>query len=545
MIELLLNPPSLKRKLSKDSKHTADDDLISLADTAVLELNTAEDRQIGTISWRIFHEFIKELGGYILIFSVFTFIFFGAALGMFASKFLEDWSSEFSSFQGRDKYENLKMYAMIAFGSAAIDFSRNVIMGIIGYNLAVRMHSSMLYSILHSKLQEFLDVVPYGRILNRFSKDIETIDKRIYDYMPYFFYVVSYTIVIFITFCYTVGYEVIFLIIIWFIFSVFIQNTYLDTRREYKRLASVAKSPLVNSCGDTIRGLTVIRSLGIIKFMRDKYEKAVENILKNALLDNILVNWFDLRIGLSQEFLIQISSMALVVYYYDTVTSANMGLLLYCVFTMGVSLRNSVQQRAEIEMCMISVERCSFFYKLDPEVGLKTLDLERKMFGKGGSKRMKKLMKYEQNFKRETVVENGELVFENVSARYISNMKLVLKKVDFVVKPGEKVGVVGRSGSGKSTLIKMIWRYMDPSDGRILIDGKDISKVDLKALRSQIMIITQETSLFEGTLRENLDPTTFTNTDQEIIQALKNSISTIKLMKETASTWISTLEVRT
>ena len=80
--------------------------------------------------------------------------------------------------------------------------------------------------------------------------------------------------------------------------------------------------------------------------------------------------------------------------------------------------------------------------------------------------------------------------------------------------------MIGRTGSGKSTLIKLLWRYMDLSMGKILIDGKDISEVNLKALRNQITVITQETALFEGTLRENLDPTGFRFSDQQLIDTL-------------------------
>lgn len=511
------------RKLSRQSAHSIslDQSIVQVEDSKVKELNTAEDRQVGTIGFKVFHEFIQELGGYMLIIGTFILIFIGASLAMYSSKFLEDWSNKFETFDGRNKYDNLKIYAVIAFSGAFFDFLRNLIMGIVGYKLAVRMHSSMLYSVLHARLQEFLDVVPYGRILNRFSKDIDVVDKRIYDYLPFFFYAVSNSIVIFVTVCYTVGWEVIILMFVWFVLVMILQNTFLNVRREYKRLASIAKSPLVNACGDTIRGLTVIRSLGISEFMREKYDKAVENILKNGLMDAILINWFDLRVGLSQELLIQITSIAMSIYYYDNITSANMGLLLYCTFTMGSNLRRAVKQRAEFEMCMVSVERCSFFYKLEPEVGHKTLDMERKMFAKGGAARMKRIMKFEQNYKREEVVRDGELRFQNVTAKYASNQKQVLKNITFTVKPGEKVGVVGRTGSGKSTLIKLIWRYMDPVEGAIIVDGKDIAQVDLKALRDQMMIITQETSLFEGSLRENLDPTGFRNTDAELNAALR------------------------
>ena len=63
--------------------------------------------------------------------------------------------------------------------------------------------------------------------------------------------------------------------------------------------------------------------------------------------------------------------------------------------------------------------------------------------------------------------------------------------------------MVGRTGAGKTSLIKLFWRCLEPYEGTISIDGKDISKCDLKTLRTEMDVVSQETALFEGTLREN------------------------------------------
>lgn len=188
---------------------------------------------------------------------------------------------------------------------------------------------------------------------------------------------------------------------------------------------------------------------------------------------------------------------------------------------MGSMLSESIKARVELAISMVSIERCAFLNKLAPEPNYKTLDYEKKHFMKGGASRMKKLEEYEKLNNRELVVKEGKLSFVNVSARYLSSDKNVLKNLNFVVNPGEKIGVVGRTGSGKSSLIKLIWRYMYPSKGRILIDGSDISKVDLKALRNQIVVISQETALFEGTLRSNLDPSGFIYKDEDLKKVLE------------------------
>ena len=224
------------------------------------------------------------------------------------------------------------------------------------------------------------------------------------------------------------------------------------------------------------------------------------------------------------------------------------------MFDIGETLEDMIAHYTEFEASLVSVERAVFFTNLKPEIGYKGIAKEERIIGIGGPKDMLRLAKFEKlriefekerrvglkkgikserevgrrkdkklkNFEKfESVVTHGEVVFENVSARYSSTNKCVLKKLNVKISPGEKIGIIGRTGSGKSSLIKLIWRYFEPSSGTIFVDGKNISKVNLKALRSQMTIITQETSLFEGTLRENLDPTKFRFSDKELSEALQ------------------------
>ncbi|KAF7365100.1 putative multidrug resistance-associated ABC transporter [Mycena venus] len=98
------------------------------------------------------------------------------------------------------------------------------------------------------------------------------------------------------------------------------------------------------------------------------------------------------------------------------------------------------------------------------------------------------------------------LTLENVVVKYAPDLPAVLHGISFSLKAGERVGLVGRTGSGKSTLATTLLRFVDPSSGKIIIDGIDISKIGLYDLRSRITFIPQDAALFSGTLRDNLDP---------------------------------------
>jgi ATP-binding cassette subfamily B protein len=98
----------------------------------------------------------------------------------------------------------------------------------------------------------------------------------------------------------------------------------------------------------------------------------------------------------------------------------------------------------------------------------------------------------------------GDVRFENVTFRYFGGGEPVLNNVSFEAKPGETIALLGATGSGKTTIINLLPRFYDPSEGRITIDGYDLRDVTIDSLRSQIGIVLQETTLFSGTIRENI-----------------------------------------
>jgi ATP-binding cassette subfamily B multidrug efflux pump len=98
----------------------------------------------------------------------------------------------------------------------------------------------------------------------------------------------------------------------------------------------------------------------------------------------------------------------------------------------------------------------------------------------------------------------GRVAFENVSFRYFGGGELVLKDVRFTAEPGQTVALLGATGSGKSTIINLIPRFYDVTEGQVTVDGYDVREVTLDSLRQQVGIVLQETTLFSGTIRENI-----------------------------------------
>lgn len=114
----------------------------------------------------------------------------------------------------------------------------------------------------------------------------------------------------------------------------------------------------------------------------------------------------------------------------------------------------------------------------------------------------------------------GDVTFENVTFAYEEG-KDVLKNVSFTVKAGESVALVGPTGAGKSTIVNLISRFYNVGQGRVLIDGQDISKVTLHSLRSQMGIMLQDSFIFSGTIEDNIRYGKLDATTEEIIEASK------------------------
>ena len=139
---------------------------------------------------------------------------------------------------------------------------------------------------------------------------------------------------------------------------------------------------------------------------------------------------------------------------------------------------------------MVSIERVNTFMNIESE--------------RGYVEYTKKWRTWDEETPKLT--SEGRVEFKDFSLKYRHNLPSVLKDLNISIHPREKIGVVGRTGAGKSTLVQSLLRIVEPTEGKLLIDGQDITTIPLKALRTSLTLIAQEPVLIAGSLRENLDP---------------------------------------
>lgn len=264
--------------------------------------------------------------------------------------------------------------------------------------------------------------------------------------------------------------------------------------------------------------------------MTNKFDWARSNFvdkLKDMLVNEIgiegLNQWYNLRTTLVANLVVVMPAYLIIIFLKQRMNIGDIIVMLYIGTEIALVINQALSSYALVENDMIAVERCHHFEKIEPESQYKAYKEDYAIVD--GSKKSIGELKKRQESREESVVTEGRIQFISMSCKYATSTGPILDKLTFEIKPREKIGVIGRTGSGKSTLIKLLWRALGYYEGDILIDGHSISKADLKSLRSQITIVTQEPALIEGTLRENIDIRLIDSSKDEELKVILDKLS--------------------
>lgn len=267
---------------------------------------------------------------------------------------------------------------------------------------------------------------------------------------------------------------------------IYIQRYYLRTSRELKRLDSVSRSPIYAHFQESLNGISTIRAYRQQKRFSLENEWRIDGNLR-AFFPSISANrWLAVRLEfIGSVIILSAAGFSIIAVSTGKGPSAGLvGLAMSYALQITQSLNWIVRQTVEVETNIVSVERVLEYAALPSEAP--------EIISK----------------KRPPISwpSQGAVTFNNFSARYRPGLDLVLKDINLSFNPHEKVGVVGRTGAGKSSLTLALFRIIEPAEGYISIDGLNTSTIGLKDLRSRLAIIPQDAALFEGTVRDNLDP---------------------------------------
>ncbi|XP_019082507.1 PREDICTED: ABC transporter C family member 9-like [Camelina sativa] len=385
--------------------------------------------------------------------------------------------------------------ALLAAGSSLCVLARTILVAIGGLLTAETFFSRMLCSIFRAPMS-FFDSTPTGRILNRASTDQSVLDLEMAVRLGWCaFSIIQIVGTIFVMS--QVAWQVCVIFLPVAIACVFYQRYYTPTARELSRMSGVERAPILHHFAESLAGATTIRAF-------DKRERFIRSNL--ILIDShsrpwfhvaSAMEWLSFRLNLLSHFVFAFSLVLLVTLPEGVINPSIAGLGVTYGLSLNVLQATVIWNICNAENKMISVERILQYSKIPSEAPL-VIDDHRPL---------------------DNWPNVGSIVFRDLQVRYAEHFPAVLKNITCEFPGGKKIGVVGRTGSGKSTLIQALFRIVEPSQGTIVIDNVDITKIGLHDLRSRLGIIPQDPALFDGTIRLNLDPLA-QYTDREIWEAL-------------------------
>ncbi|ETN58312.1 multidrug resistance-associated protein 14 [Anopheles darlingi] len=365
------------------------------------------------------------------------------------------------------------------------------------WRAARQLHAALLQAVLRLPLA-FFDITPTGRVLGRFSKDVDILDNTLpitVSELNYCFFEVVATLVVI---CISTPIFASVIVPIGILYYA-VQRFYVATSRQLKRLESVSRSPIYSHFGETIQGVQTIRAYSVQdRFITESDERVDANQL--CYCPSIIANrWLAVRLEMVGNLIILFAALFAVL-GRESMNAGLVGLSVSYALQITQTLNWLVRMTSDVETNIVAVERIKEYGETKQEAAweLPNSTLPREW------------------------PEHGMVEFKDFQVRYREGLELVLRGISFVVEGGEKVGIVGRTGAGKSSLTLALFRIIESAGGSIIIDGQDISKLGLHALRSRLTIIPQDPVLFSGTLRINLDPFNV-HTDDEIWKALEHA----------------------
>ncbi|HRQ54376.1 MAG: ABC transporter ATP-binding protein, partial [Ignavibacteriaceae bacterium] len=374
-----------------------------------------------------------------------------------------------------------------------------------GYFMAFVEYASMkdlrdeTYSHLHKLPIGYFKSERVGNIISRFTNDVNIIQASI---SATFSNLIKepLTLIVFLAIAVSISWRLsLFAFIIVPIASLIIAWIGIKLKKQTVILQSKI-ADITSILQETISGVKIVKAFGMeqfenIRFMNEtkNYFKLVLKIVRTRNLSSPITEILSVIIGV-----VIIYYGGVLVLVDKTLNASEFLGFLFAIFQMMTPIKELGSVNNRIQEASAAAERVFEIIDIEPQIKNKPNALELNSF-------------------------KDEIVFKNISFKYEDSDVFVLDNLNFSVKRGEILALVGPSGGGKSTLADLIPRFYDPTDGQILIDGNNIKDITIESLRAKMGIVTQETFLFNTNIAENIAYGLTDYPMEKIIEAAKTA----------------------
>lgn len=466
-----------------------------------VQLTVAEERAVGAVPRSLYARYFASANSNgILVASAATIVGTYCATVM-QQWFIGVWTADTTMQRGLSYY--LAGVSLLGAVAAMLTFLRAQLIATFGRRASRTIHRDMVHRILVRATTRYFDANPMGRILQRFAKDLEQVDG----YLPSSLRNMSSCACTLAGSMATVAIaNPLFIFALPPLAWIYVRalQYYLPVARELKRLEALARSPVYAEQNAAAEGVATIRQLRLGALMQRRAFDAIDGNTAVSYALKSVDRWFSFRMELLGNFLVFTSaSLGILAASAHTGPWASARAAVAVTQTLGVVglLNWTVRTVADTETSFSSFQRVVYTTDDTETEAPRQLDADSSL-GKDWP-------------------VTGRISLRDVSLRYRADLPMVLQNVNLEVRPGQRVGIVGRTGSGKSTVLRVLLRTVEVEEGEgsIEVDGVDVRGIGLSRLRSAVTVIPQDNFLITGTVRRNVDPEG-TYSDEDVQRAL-------------------------